>query len=139
MIAPLKSLDTPGTPDPKLVLLVEDEASLQEAAKLKLTQLGVPVILARSGEEALGVLKTTLPALIWLDLLLPGMNGLELLRTVKSDPRLKDIPVVVVSVSGGEQKIKEAMALNAADYIVKSQYPLKEIVERVKGVLDRLK
>jgi CheY-like chemotaxis protein len=123
----------------KTVLVVEDELALQEAAKLKLEKMGVSVLTASSGEEALEILKTTKPALLWLDLLLPGMNGLEVLRTVRADPRLTATPAIIVSVSGGEEKIRQAFSMNVVDYIVKSQYPIESIVKRVKDILDTLK
>jgi len=126
------------SPSKKLVLLVEDEAALQEAAKLKLEKMGVDVITAGSGEDALEILKTVKPALLWLDLLLPGMNGLEVLRHVRNDPRLKETPAIIVSVSGGEEKIRQAFSMNVIDYIVKSQFTIESIVKRVKDILDTL-
>jgi two-component system alkaline phosphatase synthesis response regulator PhoP len=120
------------------VLLVEDEAALQEAARMKLEKVGISVISATTGEEGLKILETTRPTLVWLDLLLPGMNGLEVLRGIRSDPKNADLPVIVVSVSGGEEKIKRAFALNAVDYLVKSQYTIEDIVKHVKDIVDTL-
>jgi CheY-like chemotaxis protein len=120
------------------ILLVEDEAALQEAAKLKLEKVGISVVVAGSGEQALEILKAEKPSLVWLDLLLPGMNGLEVLRTIREDERVKDLPVIIVSVSGGENKIKQAFSMNVIDYIVKSEYTIDAIVTKVKGILDKL-
>lgn len=122
----------------KIILLVEDELALQEAARLKLEKAGVEVIPAGSGEEALQILQTTRPSLLWLDLLLPGMNGLEVLRKVRLDARLKDLPAIIVSVSGGEGKIKQAFSMNVVDYIVKSEYTIDSIVAKVKSILDKI-
>lgn len=120
------------------ILLVEDEAALQEAAKFKLAQAGIIVLAASDGEQALTILKNTRPTLVWLDLLLPGMNGMEVLRHIRADAKLKDLPVIIVSVSGGEEKIKEALGLGVIDYIVKSQYTIDSIVARVKEIVHTL-
>ena len=129
---------TQGSDDMPIVLLVEDEAALQEAAKFKLAQAGIIVLAASDGEQALKLLETTRPTLVWLDILLPGMNGLEVLRRIRSDEKTKDLPVIMVSVSAGEEKIKQAFGMNVIDYIVKSQYTIEEIVGKVKEIIKKL-
>lgn len=119
----------------KTILVVEDEQALQEAIKLKLQKEGINVVTASSGEDAVGYLKKEKPNLVWLDVLLPGMNGLEVLRKIREDFKMKDLPVVVISVSAGQEKIKQALSLGAADYIVKSGYNLIEIINKVKKYL----
>ena len=79
----------------------------------------------------LGVLVKETPDLIWLDLLLPGMGGFQFLQNLRSTPQWKNIPVMVVSVSGTPEKIQRAFELNVIDYIVKSQYRLEDIVKKV--------
>jgi CheY-like chemotaxis protein len=122
----------------KTVLVLEDEPALQEAIKLKLQQSGVHVLTASNGEDALEILKQTKPNLAWFDILLPGMNGLEVLRQVRGDERLKNLPVVMVSVSGGPEKIKQAFGLNVVDYIIKSEYPIDDIIRKINGILKTL-
>lgn len=119
----------------KTILVVEDEQALQEAIKLKLEKDGIDVVTASSGEEALNRLKQAKPNLVWLDILLPGINGLEVLRKIRDDFKMKDLPVVIVSVSVGKEKIDQAMAMNASDYIVKSGYNLIDIIKKVKTYL----
>lgn len=119
----------------KIVLVVEDEQALQEAIRLKLIKEGIGVEVASSGEQALRYLEKNKPNLVWLDLLLPGMNGLELLRKIREELKMKDLPVVVVSVSGGQEKVKQALSMNAVDYIVKSSYNLKDIINKIKKFL----
>src|SRR3972149_8270100 len=106
----------------RIILLVEDEVALQEAVKLKLEKGGLEVWPAGTGEEALTILAKKRPTLIWLDILLPSMNGLELLRKIRENPSLKDLPVIVVSVSAGPEKIKQAFSLNVIDYLIKSDF-----------------
>ncbi len=127
-----------ATPHQKVILVVEDELALHEAIKLKLTRAGMLVYSAFTAEQALEILSGARPDLIWLDLLLPGMGGLELLRRMRADEGMKDIPVMVVSVSAGPEKIKQARDLNAIDYMVKSEYTIESLVNRVKEVTATL-
>lgn len=122
----------------KNILVVEDEQALQEALKLKLEKEGIGVLTASTGEEALEILKTHRPTLVSLDILLPRMNGLEVLRNIRENPSLYDLPVVVVSVSGGPEKIKQAFSMNVVDYLIKSEYKIEDIVNKLKEMLEKL-
>lgn len=122
----------------KTVLLIEDEAALQEAVKLKMEKEGVKILTAETGEKGIEILKEKKPDLLWLDILLPGMNGLEVLRTIRADEKTRNLPVVVVSVSSSAEKIKQAFAMNVIDYIVKSEYTIDNIVRKIKEILNRL-
>lgn len=119
----------------KLILVVEDELNLLEAIKRKLEKENVNVLTAETGEEALAALEKQKPDLVWLDILLPGINGLEVLRNIRNNPSLTNLKVVVVSVSAGNDKIKEARALNVSEYIIKSENTLDSIVKRVLSYL----
>lgn len=117
----------------KIILVVEDDLALLEAFKLKLgREENMRIISATSGEEALAVLENQTPDLIALDILLPKMNGIQMLRVIRKDPRLKSIPVVVISVSGNNKIIKEARALGILDFLVKSDYRIDELVKKIK-------
>ncbi|HTW96209.1 MAG TPA: response regulator [Candidatus Methylomirabilis sp.] len=126
-----------GNKDKKIILLVEDEQALQDALKLKLEQKGVQVLTASTGEEALEVLKKTRPVLVSLDILLPKMNGLEVLKKIREDATLHDLPVVVVSVSGGQEKVRQAFSLGIADYLVKSEYKIDNIVRKIIEIIEK--
>lgn len=117
------------------ILIIEDEAALQEAARLKLKKEGVEAIVAGSGEDGLKILESQKPDLVWLDILLPGMNGLEFLRRVRENPKTKDLPVLILSVSSGQEKVKQAFAMNVIDYLVKSEYTIENVVKKVKNIL----
>lgn len=121
----------------KSILVVEDEQALQEALKLKLTKEGIEVLTASTGEEAIEILKTRRPTLVSLDILLPRMNGLEVLRNIRENPKTYDLPVVVVSVSGGQEKIKQAFSMNIVDYLIKSEYKIEDIVNKLKEMLEK--
>lgn len=122
----------------KSVLVIEDEQALQEALKLKLEKEGIEVLTASTGEEALEALKKRRPTLVTLDILLPRMNGLEVLQKIRGDANLRDLPVVIVSVSGGQEKIKQAFAMNVVDYLIKSEYKIENIVKKIKEILENL-
>jgi CheY-like chemotaxis protein len=120
----------------KTILLVEDEAPLREAIKFKLEKGGFRVIEARTGEEALMFLKDHIPDLVWLDLLLPGINGVEVLKQIREDPKTKDLKVVVVSVSIASDKIKDISQYYVTECIIKSNFPLAELIKNVTRHLD---
>ena len=115
----------------KTILVVEDEVALQEAISIRLTAAGYFVVSAMSAEWAIELLKTVKPDLVWLDLLLPGMGGLIFLERIRKNELLKNIPVMIVSVSGGPEKMKEAFQLNVVYFVVKSNHRLEDIIKKV--------
>lgn len=116
----------------KTVLLVEDDKALNRAAAFKLEQKGHTVISTMRAEDAFEVLKDN-PRIdiIWLDLLLPGMNGIDFLRELRKQPQFKDKKVVICSVSGRGEAEKLLKELGAVDYLVKSDYDLSALVDKV--------
>ena len=117
------------------ILIVEDEKPLAEVLKDEFKAHGYSVEIAVDGEDALAKLKSSVPDLILLDLLLPKIDGFEVLETIKASRRLKDVPVVILSNLGQDDEIKRGLKLGAKDYFVKTQHPLKEIVEKVERFL----
>lgn len=115
----------------KTVLVVEDEQSLNSAIAMKLKKRGYNVFSATTAEEALPVLEKEKIDFLWLDILLPGMTGLEFLGIIRKKPQLKNIKAAVVSVSGSFGVKEEAKKLGAVDYIVKSEYKLDDIIDRI--------
>ncbi len=120
----------------KPILIVEDEKTLMEAVRIKLTHDGFTVVCAGSAEEAEEIMKTTQPSLIWLDLMLPGMQGLEFLRKTRNTEQGSKIPVVVVSNSGSPDKIRESKELGVDTYFVKADWRLEEIIDVVRTILS---
>ncbi len=121
----------------KTILVIEDEDALQEAIRRKLSVAGYNVLYAGTAERGLEILEhgVPYPDLIWLDLLLPGMGGFQLLELMRTNPSFKDIPVMVASVSASPEKIQRAFRLNIVEYIVKSEHRLEDIVKKVDGLL----
>lgn len=117
----------------KTVLLVEDDAALNRAVMFKLQQQGHKVISTLRAEDALKELRGDAmnADIIWLDLLLPGMNGIEFLTEIRKDPALKDKKVVICSVSGRESSRGMAKELGVSDYLVKSDYDINSLADKV--------
>lgn len=120
------------------ILVVEDEVSLQEAIQLQFKKEKVKTLQAATAEEALVLLEKERPTLIWLDLLMPGMGGFALLEKLRANDKFRDLPVVIVSVSAGPDKIRRAFELNVVDYLVKSQYKVADLVEKVINLLKEI-
>ena len=117
------------------ILIVEDEKALSEVLSDEFESHDFKVEVAEDGEEALEKVKSFGPDLILLDLLLPKKDGFEVLETIKADQKLKAIPVIILSNLGQDEEIKRGLLLGAKDYFVKTQHPLKEVVEKVKHYL----
>ena len=122
----------------KTVLVVEDDSSLARLAQLNLTAEGYDVIVCREGDGALATLAKATPDLVLLDLNLPGRNGIEVLQLLKSEPRLRQIPVVLLSTSNLESDVKRALACGADSYLSKPgrfdvlQRQLQQLVTRLR-------
>jgi CheY-like chemotaxis protein len=119
----------------KTVLIVEDEQSMQRALKNKLTRAGYEVQTAGDGMEAITMLKSSQPDLVLLDLIMPKMDGISVLRQMKEDERLRAVPVVILTNLSAGDKVAEAMHLGTFDFLVKANYSLDDVL---KKVTDRL-
>lgn len=118
------------------VVVIEDEADILEVIEYNLSREGFAVISCRDGEEGLRVVQSEVPAMVLLDLMLPGIDGIEICRTLRSDPVTKGIPIIMVTAKGEESEIVLGLGVGADDYVVKPFSP-KELVARVKAVLRR--
>lgn len=117
----------------RTILVVEDDLALAEAIKMKLERDGFTVASMVSAESAITWITDHIPDLIWLDMLLPGMSGLDLLEYLRQHERFKEIPVLMVSVSTGPEKIKRAFELNIIDFISKGDHDIKDVVGQVSA------
>jgi len=118
-----------------LVLLVEDEPALNEIYTIKLQNAGLEVISTFNGVEGLDAALANMPAIILLDLIMPLKDGYEVLRDLKSNPKTKDIPVIIFSNLGQDYEVKRGMALGALQFMVKAETDPADLVKRVKDVL----
>ncbi len=117
------------------VLLAEDDRFLRRAAEARLRQHGLDVLTAADGEEALRLARAEPLDLVLLDVVMPKLEGFEVLRLLKEDPATARIPVIVLSNLGQERDVSQAMALGAVAFLVKAHLSLQDLVDRVDAVL----
>lgn len=119
----------------KKVLIIEDDEFLRSLAAKRLEQDGYKVIAALAGEAGLKSAESDKPDLILLDLLLPGLSGFEVLEKFKQTPEGKKVPVVVFSNLGERADVEKATKLGAADFLVKANFTLDDVISKVNELL----
>ncbi|OUW79761.1 MAG: DNA-binding response regulator [bacterium TMED217] len=120
----------------KNILVVEDDPDIRELISFNLSNNGYQVFRAKDGESGIKKARKNLPDLILLDLMLPGIHGLDVCRIIKSDQETKDISIIMVSALGQEENIVEGLENGADDYITKP-FSIKVLLARVNAVLRR--
>ncbi len=122
---------------PKKILVIEDDKFLMKIINKKLSSENYDVIEALDGKQGLDIVKNQKIDLILLDLILPEMDGFEVLANLKSDPELSRIPVIVISNLGEASQIEKALKMGADDYLIKAHFTPAEIVERIEKILKK--
>ncbi|HBA83969.1 MAG TPA: DNA-binding response regulator [Verrucomicrobia bacterium] len=120
----------------KSIFVVEDEEDILELLRYNLTREGYAVSTAAKGEEAVKEIPRKLPDLILLDLMLPGLDGLEVCRALKKNPKTAGIPIIMVTAKGEESDVVAGLELGADDYIPKP-FSMKVLIARIRTVLRR--
>jgi two-component system alkaline phosphatase synthesis response regulator PhoP len=118
------------------VLIVEDEKDIVELVKYNLVREGYQVSCAFTGEQGLKIAGSDLPDLVLLDLMLPGIDGLEVCRILKNDPHTRHIPVVMLTAKGEESDIVAGLEIGADDYVTKPFSP-QVLIARLRAALRR--
>ncbi|MCO6430581.1 MAG: response regulator [Deltaproteobacteria bacterium] len=118
------------------ILVVEDEEDILELVRYNLTKDGYSVTGVASGEDAISFARNEAPKLVILDLMLPGLDGLEVCKVIKSDPKTRHIAIIMLTAKGSEADVVTGLELGADDYIVKPFSP-RVLSARVKAVLRR--
>lgn len=119
----------------KKILMVEDDQFLRELATKKFRLAGYEIVTAADGAEALTLVERENPALILLDIILPGLDGFEVLRTLRTSPPHRHIPVVMLSNLAQESDVARGKKLGAVEYLVKTEFTLDEIVKKIKRLI----
>ncbi|MBI2624602.1 response regulator [Candidatus Parcubacteria bacterium] len=121
------------------IVFVEDDPVLQQTFADFLKSEGYHVISAADGAEGLETIQKEMPQLVLLDLILPKMDGFEVLQTIKADEKTKDIPVIVLTNLEGTGDVERALELGATTYLVKANYELDDILKKIKLALPDTK
>lgn len=122
----------------KKILFIEDEMRLQEALTTKLKAGGYEVFSAFDGESGLKMIEEKQPDLILLDLILPKNDGFKVLEILKTKPKLNAIPVIVLTNLEGRQDIEKVLSFGVRSYLVKANYTLEEIAQKVDETLKEV-
>ncbi len=117
------------------IIIVEDDTFLQGLASQKLSKEGFQVVAISDGNQAYETIVKEKPNLVLLDLMMPGVDGFQVLEKMNADSTVKGIPVIVFSNLSEDKDINRAKELGATEFMVKSNFTLDELVEKVKSVL----
>jgi DNA-binding response OmpR family regulator len=121
------------------VMLVEDDSFLRDICAKKLSKEGFEVYEAIDGEEALKIVEKVNPDIVLLDIILPAIDGFEVLEKIRSNPNLKTqkVPIIMLSNLGQKDDIEKALKIGANDYLVKAHFNTEEIIEKIKKELGK--
>ncbi len=133
------SPQTPRRTDRKQILVIDDTNFYQTVYQHRLLSEGYSVLVARNGLEGLKTLMKERPDLILLDLIMEGMDGFKVLQIIKSEPELRDIPVVVFSVRGAAEEVNRAIQMGAADYMIKATTSPLQVMGKIRDVFRHRK
>ncbi len=119
----------------KKILIIEDDELLRGLISQKLAKEGYDIVQAVDGESGLKMTTEEKPDLVLLDILLPGMDGFEVLRAIKADGAMLKTPVIILSNLWQKDDIDKGMKLGATDYLIKVNFATGEILEKIKAVV----
>ena len=116
------------------ILIIEDDEFLREMLVKKISSEGFGVSQAVNGQDGIDKIKSEMPRLVLLDLLLPDLSGFDVLLRAKADSSTASIPIVILSNLGQKEDIDKGLNLGATDFLIKSQFTTEEIVEKIKNI-----
>lgn len=119
----------------KKIVFIEDESATQKALGEVLQRDGYKVVSALDGETGLRLAKTEKPSLVLLDLILPKMDGFEVLERLRKEPETRDIPIIILTNLERMEDVERALELGAKTYLTKANYTLQEVVDKVKKAI----
>jgi DNA-binding response OmpR family regulator len=119
------------------ILLIEDDPFLSSMYTTKFESDNFIVTAAEDGDKGLAMAEAENPNIILLDIMLPKMDGFEVLKKIKSNPRISQIPVILLTNLNQKEEIEKGMNLGAADYLIKAHFLPSEVVEKIKEILNK--
>jgi DNA-binding response OmpR family regulator len=130
-------MDSKENQKKKKIMIIEDDSFVMDIYQTKLNQEGYEVLLAENGAEALKKLEKEAPDLVLLDIVMPYIDGLQVLKKIKADKKLKDIPVILLTNLSQKEDINEGLGLGADDYLIKSHFTPSEVLEKIKKYIKK--
>ncbi len=127
--------DVHSSPSNKKILIIEDDRFLRELISRKLKNEGFLILEAVDGEDGVKKISDEKPDLVLLDLILPGIDGFEVLRRIKDNPVSGSIPVIILSNLGQKEEVERGLKLGANDFLIKAHFTPKEIIEKIKTII----
>lgn len=121
----------------KTVLIVEDDEFLRSLTAKRLEKDNYQIEIAVDGENAISALEKIKPDIILLDLLLPGKDGFEVLKSIRSTDAVKNVPVVIFSNLGQKEDIEKAKALGVDDFLIKANFTLDDVVSKINKLVGK--
>ena len=123
----------------KKIILVEDDPFLIDIYTTKLKELDFAIQVATDGEEAISKIKEEKPDLIVLDIVLPHVDGWEILREIKGEEKLAKTKIIILSNLGQKEEVEKGLQLGATKYLIKAHYTPSQVVEEIKKILKDIK
>ncbi len=120
----------------KRILIVEDDSFVMDIYQTKLSQSGYDAVGADNGLEALKKMKEGTFDLVLLDIIMPYMDGLEVLKKIKEDEKNKNLPIILLTNLSQKEEVDKGLGLGASDYLIKSHFTPSEVLEKIKGYLE---
>lgn len=121
----------------KKIMIIEDDSFVMDIYQTKLSQAGYEIIEAVNGIDAIKKLEKETPDLLLLDIVMPYVDGLEVLKKVKEDERLKNIPVILLTNLSQKEEVDKGLELGANDYLIKSHFTPSEVLEKIEIYLTK--
>jgi DNA-binding response OmpR family regulator len=119
----------------KKIMIVEDDSFVMDIYQTKLAQSGFETIEAGNGLEAVKILEKEKPDLILLDILMPYMDGMEVLKKIKKEEKFKDTPVILLTNLSQQEEVNRGLELGAKDYLIKSHFTPSEVLDKINSYL----
>jgi DNA-binding response OmpR family regulator len=116
----------------KKIVIVEDAELIAQLLERRLRAEGYYIFVAKDGEEGLETIQREKPDLVLLDIVLPGMNGFQIIEQLKKDRLLRDMRIIIISNSGQSEEIEYAKEIGVSDWLVKTEFDLQEVIEKVR-------
>lgn len=119
------------------ILIIEDDSFISDMYRMKMESEGFDVKVAEDGQKGLEQINFEKPDLVLLDVVMPKMDGFTVLQTIKEDPEIQDVPVVLLTNLGQKDSVEKGLKLGALDYVIKAHFTPAEVVEKVREILNK--